>query len=141
VSLNPLECQSQGGTFQGVGTSCGSVNCPQPTGACCLSNGNCLVLTQSDCALIGGSTWKGPATNCSDGNGNGQADACEATACPGDTNGDNVVNNIDLQAVLDGWMTSTGNPNYNPNADFNSNGVIANEDLQVILDNWARTCP
>jgi len=45
-------------------------------GACCLDNGNCLVLSESDCGLISDSSWKGPLTGCGDNNGDGLPDAC-----------------------------------------------------------------
>jgi hypothetical protein len=73
-----------------------------------------------------------------DENGNGVPDECEP--CPGDTNGDQVVDNADLQAVLDAWASMTGDPNYNPDADLNDDGQVENADLQAILDNWAKTC-
>src|SRR5690606_28856195 len=43
-------CEVAGGTFNGNGTSCGSVACPQP-GACCLSvdQGLCRVLLPAEC--------------------------------------------------------------------------------------------
>jgi choice-of-anchor B domain-containing protein len=65
---------------------------------------------------------------------------CTPDACPGDTNGDGRVDNADLQAVLDAWASSTGDPNYDPAADFDGNGQVENVDLQVILDNWANIC-
>ena len=45
-------------------------------GACCLSNNNCLVLTETDCGLIKDSSWAGAGTDCRDVNGNGFADVC-----------------------------------------------------------------
>jgi catechol 2,3-dioxygenase-like lactoylglutathione lyase family enzyme len=74
-----------------------------------------------------------------DTNMNSIPDECESP-CPGDTNGDGVVDNADLQAILDGWQATIGAPNYNPNADFNNDGIIDNFDLQVILDYWMRAC-
>jgi len=71
------DCEAGGGTFQGDDSTCAGVSCPQPTGACCLSNGNCLVLTEADCGVIPNSVWAGAFTNCADGNGNGTADDCE----------------------------------------------------------------
>jgi hypothetical protein len=48
------ECLSTGGTFQGDGTECDSINCNGSTGACCTTSGNCNVLTSSQCDAIGG---------------------------------------------------------------------------------------
>jgi hypothetical protein len=61
--------------------------------------------------------------------------------CPGDVDGDRRVDNVDLQALLDSWMTMPPDPRYNPWVDFNRDGKIDNVDLQEILDNWMRPCP
>jgi hypothetical protein len=65
----------------------------------------------------------------------------EIPPCPGDADGDRVVGNADLQAVLDAWASDQADPNYNPDADFTLDGTIDNADLQVVLDNWAVICP
>jgi len=61
------------GAFQGVGSTC-------MVEACCLPNGACQLLDPRCCVKSGGSP-KGPGSNCADGDGNGQADACEAVLC------------------------------------------------------------
>jgi hypothetical protein len=61
--------------------------------------------------------------------------------CAGDANGDRAVDNADLQAVLDAWASSSGDPNYDAAADFNRDGAIENDDLQILLDYWAQSCP
>jgi hypothetical protein len=61
--------------------------------------------------------------------------------CPGDVDGDNVVTNPDLQAILDAWSSVAPDERYNGCADFNGDGRIENVDLQEILDHWADTCP
>ncbi len=50
----------------------------EPAGACCLPNANCLELMEAACALIDGSNWAGPGTDCTDFEEIGTADACEA---------------------------------------------------------------
>ncbi len=72
-----LDCIGGGGAFQGSGSECATVECPPPDGACCLVSGGCLVLPEDDCGVIPDSTWAGALTDCSDGNGNDTADACE----------------------------------------------------------------
>ncbi len=63
-SSTQLDCAAAGGTYQGDGTLCGSVNCPAPTGSCCFqATGGCLNLTQSNCTMAGG-LWRGAGTNC-----------------------------------------------------------------------------
>lgn len=49
----------------------------EPLGACCLPNANCLELMQDACALIDGTNWAGPDTDCTDLEEIGTADACE----------------------------------------------------------------
>ena len=49
----------------------------EPAGACCLPNANCLELMEAACALIDGSNWAGPGTDCTDFEEIGTADACE----------------------------------------------------------------
>jgi hypothetical protein len=58
-----IDCLTQGGTFQGVGTTCVPNPCPQPIGACCVGS-NC-VPDQLESACVGfGGTWVGPFTAC-----------------------------------------------------------------------------
>ncbi len=78
--LSEFDCNAAGGAFQGDGTLCAGVSCPQPSGACCLSTGNCLLLSQDDCGVIPQSNWAGPMTDCTDGDSNGTADACEVVS-------------------------------------------------------------
>jgi hypothetical protein len=86
------------------------------------------VLTQAQAAAAG-ATWKGPGTTCVDGNGNGTADACEATR-PEDLNNDGVVNGSDLAILLSAWGTS------NPAADVNDDGTVNGADLALLLSAW-----
>lgn len=58
------DCQNLGGSYQGDGSSCGSVNCPAPMGACCFqATGGCLNLTSANCGAAGG-VFGGNGTNC-----------------------------------------------------------------------------
>lgn len=48
------DCEALGGVFQGKGTACETVECPQPaTGACCIDE-DCVILTQQQCIDRGG---------------------------------------------------------------------------------------
>jgi hypothetical protein len=120
-------CASAGGTFQGAGT-CATVSCPQPQGACCLPGG-CLLLTQSDCAIVAGA-WMGMSTTCADGNGNGTADDCEPP-CDGDVNDSGAVDFTDLLAVLSSWGPCVGCP-----ADLDGDGTVGFADLLEVLSGW-----
>lgn len=68
------DCTGAGGTYQGDGSSCGSVTCTQPTGACCFSTGGCIPLTSGNCTLAGG-TFQGANTQC------GAGSTCPTGAC------------------------------------------------------------
>ncbi len=62
---------------------------------------------------------------------------CEDVAnCDGDTNGDNIVNFTDLNAVLAAFgQTGMGNP-----ADVNDDGVVNFTDLNIVLANFGASC-
>jgi hypothetical protein len=76
-------CGAFDGTYQGDGTSCGNVSCPQPCPADI--NGDNLVNTADLLAVING--W----------GGNG----------PADINHDGVVNTADLLLVINNWGPCT----------------------------------
>ena len=126
--LSPEECAALSGVFQGDGTKCAGVDCPEPTGAACFPNCFCLVLTQAD-AVSAGATWQGPGTTCADLDGNGTADACENPGIPGDFDGNGAVNGADLATLLAGWGTRGV-------TDLDDNGVTNGSDLAVLLANW-----
>ncbi len=60
--LSQLECSNDNGTYQGDGTDCTTVTCPQ-YGACCDDDGVCTFVTQADCTAAGG-TYQGDVTTC-----------------------------------------------------------------------------
>ncbi|MHC4947146.1 MAG: hypothetical protein ACYTG1_02635 [Planctomycetota bacterium] len=64
-ALSVTDCVAQGGTYQGDLSTCATVTCPLPVGACCLDPGCAPDQTQPDCEL-GGGTWAGPNTSCPD---------------------------------------------------------------------------
>ena len=78
---------------QWLGNS-GCDDCPPPPepGACCLGCGVCLQLSIDDCDVAGGS-WLGSGIDC---------DECPPR-CIGDTNGDDVVDILDLMNVIGWW--------------------------------------
>ena len=59
-----------------------------------------------------------------------------ASQIPGDANGDGVVNQLDLNAVIDNWQA---NGVGWAGGDFNGDGVVNQLDLNVIIDNWQST--
>lgn len=63
-----------------------------------------------------------------------------ASPCPGDINGDFIIDLSDLAAVLGAYGTSTGDPGYNAAADLNSDGIIDLSDLAAILGLYGSSC-
>ena len=59
-----------------------------------------------------------------------------AIPCPGNTNGDSVVDTADLLALLSLWGKCPGDCP----ADFDGNGVVDTADLLELLANWG-PCP
>lgn len=59
-------------------------------------------------------------------------------SCPGDTNGDGVVNFTDLNAVLSAFGT-TGAPGFT-GGDVNADGVVNFADLNLVLSNFGQDC-
>jgi hypothetical protein len=47
-----------------------------------------------------------------------------------------MVNIWDLGYLSDAWLSGTGEPNYNPDADFNGDGVINIWDLGILSERW-----
>jgi predicted outer membrane repeat protein len=88
---------------------------------------------------VGGTLFCGNGVNLSgsrqDLGGNTFNGQC-APVCPGDSNGDGVVDGRDLGEVLSNWGPCTYTPCYE---DFNLDGVINGGDLGVLLNNWG-TC-
>jgi len=79
--------------------------------------------------LASGSPGIGRAT---DGSNVGARIAGTPTPKPGDTNGDNLVNIVDLSTLLSKW-----NQNYTQ-ADFNKDNVVNIVDLSVLLSNYGK---
>lgn len=126
-SVLDTDCTALGGVFQGNNSTCGGVTCPQPVGACCFTTGFCLPLTQADCQSVN-ANWRGAGTTCADGNGNGQADACEP-ACAGDLNNDNRTNESDLGLLLQAWQSSAA-------GDLDNDQDTDESDLGILLTGW-----
>jgi hypothetical protein len=55
------------------------------------------------------------------------------TQIPGDVDGDGDVDLTDLASLLAAYGSSTGDPNYNPNADFDNDGDVDLLDLATLL--------
>lgn len=60
--------------------------------------------------------------------------------CPGDTNGDGLVNFVDLNRVLSAFGASTGDPGFIAGADLNGDGAVSFLDLNIVLSFFGQTC-
>ncbi len=126
-SMSPTACAAQGGTYQGNGSTCTTATCPMPQGAACFPSGFCLIMSQAD-AVAAGANWRGVGTTCADSDGNGTADACQIH--PGDLNGDQLVNGLDLATLLSAWGSLGGI------ADINHDEIVNGGDLAALLSDW-----
>ncbi len=78
---------------------------------------------------------------------NGQASSrfailrsCEAVVCPGDTNGDNIVDFQDLNTVVSAFNTTSQDSGYNASADFDGDGDVDFADLNIVLGSFNTAC-
>lgn len=135
----------RGGRYRVViSNSCGSV-ASEPatvsfvTGACCFF-GFCVPMNyESECLAIAGE-WGGAGSVC------GPNDECPSAVCPGDYNGDGVVDLADLLDFLGAWNPNLGqNVTPGTNGDVNEDGVVDLADLLSFLGDWnpnlGQTCP
>ena len=133
----------------------GGVWTNQSTWISTLPTSNAVRLTQNDCGeLHGPASYEAldqmPDCNendtddffdildgtSTDGDMNGVPDECEE-GCPGDTNGDGMVNFDDLNLVLGNWnMTVTPNES----GDVTGDGMVNFDDLNLVLGNWEADC-
>jgi hypothetical protein len=137
--MSPEDCEALNGTFQGDQTDCGTITCPLPTGACCFTTGFCSVLTEADCA-VGGGEWH-VGEDCTDADQSGTADVCEQSECPGDIDGDGVVDLTDFTLFAAAYNTSLGDPGYEPAADMDGDGVIDLTDFTLFAAVYNQPCP
>ncbi|MCH2132201.1 MAG: M6 family metalloprotease domain-containing protein [Phycisphaerales bacterium] len=122
-------------------------------GTCCTNNGECVDgVTRSWCTSTIAGVWTTELNGCEkdcnqnwfpdsceialgitqDENGNGIPDECE---CPGDVDGNGVVNVDDMLKIIGNW----GCQDSCPNSDVNDDGVTDINDLLLVFDSWG-TC-
>lgn len=154
------DCVADGGLYQGDESLCSEVQCPAPDGACCLSNDNCLILTEAECGVIPNSSWAGALTPCPDACDKGfcqnvddcddndacTQDDCVANVCShsarlfGDVNSDEVVDIFDILCVLDGFAGTFNPPCAASNLDIApcaGDDVIDVFDILAVLDGFS----
>ncbi len=83
------ECVLENGTWQGGGTDCGNFHCPQPRGACCISDICFPNQARDTCDSVG--TFMGIGSAC-------VPDICAAVACPVTTIGGATPPNATVDA-------------------------------------------
>ena len=57
---------------------------------------------------------------------------------PGDINGDDQANVVDLNSLGKVYGSTPTDPNWNPDADINQDGVIDGSDLALLSDNYGK---
>jgi hypothetical protein len=82
-------------SYAGDYTVCDDEYCCKPIGACCV-NGQCLLVTQNQCE-IGGGSYLGDGAVC---------DNVQCDYCPADLNNDDVVNVADILLLIGAWGIS-----------------------------------
>jgi hypothetical protein len=131
--IGVLECITSGGDFQGVGGSCNDVDCEVTAGSCCFLD-TCIEITEEQCAGIAG-VFQGVGSVC---------DPNPCPSCPGDTDGDDVVNVNDLNNVILDWDTD-GSANGGDVTDATGtgppDGIVNVNDLNAVIVNWGAACP
>lgn len=124
-ATTPAGCATQGGVYHN-GQTCAQANCPIPIGACCFNNGASCInnLQPGQCALIGGSTWKGPNSVC----------AVSCCAPPmGDMNADTVFNSLDIQQFCSA-MLGTPTSLEICKGDFDASGTLGVGDVSGMVN-------
>ncbi|MFO0840026.1 MAG: alpha amylase C-terminal domain-containing protein [Phycisphaerae bacterium] len=61
-------------------------------------------------------------------------DPPDPVVCPGDLNGDRLVNSADLGILLSAWQSTAA-------GDLNGDGQTTEADLGIVLGNWDAICP
>ena len=112
-------CVAGGGEWGGAGSTCDANSCIDPTGACCVGE-ECLSLSAEICGLAGGSYNGDGSTECAECGGE---EPCEA-----DSNGDGVVDGVDLANLLARWGT--------PDGDLTGDDQTDGQDLALVLASW-----
>ncbi|MFI4871129.1 MAG: GC-type dockerin domain-anchored protein [Phycisphaerales bacterium JB061] len=134
--VTALEAAALGGTFLGVGTTCLDADCPQPTGACCITtSSNCLILSEENCNLIPDAVWLGMGTIC-DGDGDTIPDGTciPPDPCIADTNGDGMLSPADFSAWVAAFNAQA------PECDQNTDGACSPADFSAWVANYNAGC-
>jgi hypothetical protein len=124
--------------FQGVScnnaTWYGTLDCtPTPdNGACCIAVDTCIETTEANCIELGGGyAADGVACN---------TVTCDAppSGCPGDFNGDNVVNSADFVILAGNFGTTSGATSSQ--GDANGDGAVNAADFVILAGNFGNDC-
>jgi hypothetical protein len=69
----------------------------------------------------------------------GDVSGVSTTLPPGDINGDNVVNILDLGLLADAFGSDPSSAKWNPDADLNDDGTVNISDLGLLADSFGKT--
>jgi hypothetical protein len=116
VSVSHADCLGQSGTFNGAGSTCGTINCPQPA-ACCFIDGSCGVMLETACTAAGGTFNAGAPT-------------CAAANCPQPPTGACCLPNATCVVVWSGGCAAQGGVYQGDNT-----ACTANLCLSVVVPN------
>ena len=117
--LTPEGCVNGGGVFIALGSECADNACAPR--ACCLSSGDCIVVTPDICLSVGGAS---DAADCA-------SSSCAPPLCPEDLNDNGSIDFADLLEVLGSWGACGA-----CDEDFDGNGLVEFNDLLNLLSKW-----
>ncbi len=117
--LTPEGCVNGGGVFITLGSECADNACAPR--ACCLTSGDCIVVTPDTCLSVGGAS---DAADCA-------SSSCAPPPCPEDLHDNGSIDFADLLEVLGSWGACGG-----CDEDFDGNGLVEFNDLLNLLSKW-----
>ncbi len=71
----------------------------------------------------------------------GEIEIDMGTLLEGDGNSNDTVNVDDFTDLLDSYLESTGDPAFNPQADYDRSGTVNVDDFTMLLDNYLKSSP
>ncbi len=92
-------CTSLGGIYQGDGVTCGTANCPIPTGACCIDGFCGPGFTETQCVGSGGQWF-------------GENSTCDFVVCDQPTGRCCLPNNTCVEMITEADCTAQGGSNW-----------------------------
>jgi hypothetical protein len=142
AGLSDRDCTSWNGTFQGAGSTCAAITCPQPVGACCsATTTSCAVIPGSWCELLG-AIWQGPSTVCgADSTCDALGLCCQGTTCTSGVHQSTCAPRGHAGAAFIAGAAGVCNADGGTStpccyADFNKSGTTNLQDIFDYLNEW-----